>query len=219
MRGSSKVLLTIIFIALVLFLSISLFTIQIFLNDSPPSQNVKETPDFLNKSPEEKGDETITKSNDINEERLENMIHNRVNQRRMANDKSPLSFSDEISSIAEEHSEDMARNNYFSHEGPNGNDVGDRYKEAGYKCEIRIDDSRVARGGENILYTYYKEPFVSMGKPTEYNNMKELSDGIVKQWLNSPTHRENMLKGYWEKEGIGVHVTDNNRVYVTQNFC
>jgi uncharacterized protein YkwD len=40
--------------------------------------------------------------------------------------------------------------------------------------------------------------------------------------MNSTGHRENILRPFWESEGIGVAIEDVNgqtRVYATQNFC
>jgi uncharacterized protein YkwD len=39
--------------------------------------------------------------------------------------------------------------------------------------------------------------------------------------MNSSGHRENILRPYWESEGIGVAIEDVNwetRVYAPQNF-
>ncbi len=37
--------------------------------------------------------------------------------------------------------------------------------------------------------------------------------------MNSPGHRENILTEIYDREGIGVEITDDHKVYVTQNFC
>ena len=37
--------------------------------------------------------------------------------------------------------------------------------------------------------------------------------------MNSDGHRENVLASRWNSEGIGIYVTDENKVYATQNFC
>ena len=37
--------------------------------------------------------------------------------------------------------------------------------------------------------------------------------------MNSPGHRENILTGVFDREGIGVEITQDYKVYVTQNFC
>jgi uncharacterized protein YkwD len=54
------------------------------------------------------------------------------------------------------------------------------------------------------------------------NNETDIARGLVSQWMNSTGHRENILRPFWESEGIGVAIEDVNgktRVYATQNFC
>lgn len=36
--------------------------------------------------------------------------------------------------------------------------------------------------------------------------------------MNSEGHRENVLTGRWDSQGIGVYI-DGQRVYATENFC
>lgn len=54
--------------------------------------------------------------------------------------------------------------------------------------------------------------------------MSRLSRGIlakfvIQEWLNSGEgHRENLLNPEWNYEGVGVYVTAENEVYVTQTF-
>jgi uncharacterized protein YkwD len=35
----------------------------------------------------------------------------------------------------------------------------------------------------------------------------------------SPEHRKNILNGNYDREGIGVAVSPNEEVYITQDFC
>lgn len=40
--------------------------------------------------------------------------------------------------------------------------------------------------------------------------------------MNSSGHRENILRSYWNTEGVGVAVAEEGgktRVYATRNFC
>lgn len=40
--------------------------------------------------------------------------------------------------------------------------------------------------------------------------------------MNSTGHRKNILRDYWQNEGIGVYFVEIDgkaRVYATQNFC
>lgn len=80
--------------------------------------------------------------------------------------------------VARKHSEDMALENYFSHESPVTGNLADRLKEAGI-------EHRKAR--ENIAFNYV--------------------DAIeaVHGWLNSPTHRDVLLQKDVTHLGTGAY--------------
>ena len=82
-----------------------------------------------------------------------------------------------LSMVARKHSEDMAIQNYFSHESPNYGDLEDRLKEA----EIPFTTA-----GENIAAFYFD--------PIE----------VVHGWLNSPDHREMLLNEDFTHVGSGA---------------
>jgi len=56
----------------------------------------------------------------------------------------------------------------------------------------------------------------------KYNSKKsgiiDLGERIVESWMLSTEHKKNILYNYYESEGIGVIVADDE-LYVTQNFC
>jgi uncharacterized protein YkwD len=37
--------------------------------------------------------------------------------------------------------------------------------------------------------------------------------------MESPGHRENILTKTYDSEGIGVEISADDKVYITQNFC
>jgi len=154
--------------------------------------------------------------------RLEYLVHRGINERRAAHGESNLSFDTELRSIARYHSTDMARQDYFGHVSPDGETLSDRYHKFGYQCRVPMGGFRYATGGGNVLYTYYDAP-VKMGNHTvRYDTPRELARGIVNVWMNSTEHRKNLLKPYWENEGIGIYIEQvggRTRVYATQNFC
>ncbi|WP_439026350.1 CAP domain-containing protein [Haloarchaeobius sp. DT45] len=144
---------------------------------------------------------------------LEGLVHEAVNDRRATRGLSPLGDDPALAEIARYHSRDMAQNDYFAHTAPDGETVGDRYDAFGYDCHIRTGSLTYANGGENIYYT----SFVG----TAYTE-HELAERAVDGWMDSPSHRENLLRPYWNDEGIGVWVLQEGgrtHVYVTQNFC
>lgn len=151
---------------------------------------------------------------------VEQYIHEGINEERTARGLEALEFDEDLQEIARGHSEDMAERGYFSHEDPEGNTFADRYAEHGYECRAYTDGGAYYTGGENIAYTYVDQPVrTDSGDVVEHTTERELADGLVEQWMNSDGHRENILADHWNTEGIGIAVTDDDRVYATQNFC
>ncbi len=166
---------------------------------------------------------TTAVSTELNETRVERLIHEYVNERRSAHGLPAMAWDWRLQDIANYHSRDMVRNDYFAHESPDGNTMEQRYFQHEYDCEVPTGNGEYATGGENIAYTYYEERMRSDDGTTHYyDTNRELARGIVNQWMNSTGHRENILRDYWQNEGIGVEVTETSegtRVYATQNFC
>ncbi|SFS68062.1 CAP domain-containing protein [Halostagnicola kamekurae] len=161
------------------------------------------------------GEVDSSESGDINITAVEQYVHEAVNEERTADGADELEFDSELRNVAQEHSEDMADRGYFSHVDPDGNAFTDRYADAGYECSVNG-----YTGGENIAQTWYDTP-VNTGDGTivHYEDERELGYGIAEQWMNSPGHKENLLADHWENQGIGIHVTDTDQVFATQNFC
>lgn len=72
---------------------------------------------------------------------------------------------------------DMASRGYFSHKGPDGKEPWAWMHEAGYDY---------AYAGENLAAHFYD------------------STDVVRAWLNSPSHRENILRANYKEIGIGI---------------
>lgn len=152
--------------------------------------------------------------------RIATQIHEAVNRVRTVRDNPPLRFDDDLASIAEAHSQDMVDREFVGHSTPTGTSVGERYDRYGYECRVSATGARrYVTAGENIAKLYYGTPSKrSDGRTVTYESASELAHGAVWGWMNSPGHRENLLKSSWRREGIGV-VIDGNRVLITQNFC
>jgi len=41
----------------------------------------------------------------------------------------------------------------------------------------------------------------------------------VRGWMDSPGHRKNILTPHWRNEGVGVFLSPDEKVFITQNFC
>ncbi len=59
------------------------------------------------------------------------------------------------------------------------------------------------------------------GVPVSYDWLtnEEIAFIAVDGWMNSEGHRKNILNSNFDREGIGVYIDSEDRVYVTQNFC
>ncbi len=82
-----------------------------------------------------------------------------------------------LAEAAERKALDMARKEYFSHESPDGRQPWDFMEEAGY-------DYRYA--GENLAVHFFD------------------SADVVSAWMDSPSHRANIVKPVYEEIGIGI---------------
>jgi uncharacterized protein YkwD len=160
---------------------------------------------------------------DLNRSEIEREVHRFINKERSGRGLSTLSYDTGLQEIARYHSEDMATELYFAHESPEGETMSDRYDRFGYECRVEISGDRYATGAENIAYTYADSNVQTESRLENYgNNETAIARGLVNQWMNSSGHRENILRSYWQSEGIGVAIEEVNgetRVYATQNFC
>lgn len=116
-------------------------------------------------------------------------VLNLVNQERGKAGKSPLRLHSQLNASAQAHSNDMARNNFMSHAGSDGSSMGDRMKRHGYN--FRAAAENVAAG---------------QSSPQD----------VMRSWMNSPGHRQNILNGNYRDIGIGY--ARGNKIYWTQNF-
>lgn len=141
-----------------------------------------------------------TSEREVNESRVAGLIAEGVNEERAARGLDRLAYDGELARLAENHSQDMATRGYFDHESPEGVGLAERYRRAGIDCP----------GGENIYTLPHGELQISD---------RALADRVVREWLRSPGHRETMLKSRFDRQGIGVAVGPDGRVYVTQDLC
>jgi len=151
---------------------------------------------------------------------LEKKIHVLINQDRKKHGLAPLVRDDVLSRIARSHSCDMARRRYFSHESPEGGDFSDRYRQARYACSVQVGPT-LYLGAENIALNnlYASVRRVNGTVYYEWSTVEEIARTTVQGWMDSTGHRKNILTPYWGKEGIGVCIAPDDRIYITQNFC
>ena len=151
---------------------------------------------------------------------LERRIHALINEERRKAGLPFLAWDDSLGAIARKHSKDMETRNYFDHYSPEGHDFLYRYREEGYRCGIRTGRT-LHLGAENLALNNLYDSVTTVNGEAFYdwNSQEKLAETTVRGWMKSPGHRQNILTPYWLHEGIGVVISPDGKVYITQNFC
>lgn len=136
-----------------------------------------------------------------------------TNQERRRHGLGPSLVLDRVlSRAAIEHSEEMAALNYFSHESPlrRNRTLLDRYRSAAR--QYRFFPSMAYSVGENL---YYRESSNPLGQ-------EALAEEAQRGFMESPSHRRNLLKASWRRVGVGIvegwSAQGNHVWYVTVMF-
>ena len=149
-------------------------------------------------------------------------VHGLINEQRVAYGLSPLVLDSKLSLVAENHSKDMASKNYFSHVNQGGEGPTARAEKAGYYCRTDFGGGYYSVGvAENILQTWvFGKPIVVNGIATyDRVEMEHLAKSVVDGWMNSPGHKHNILTKEYSKEGVGVGISSQGKLYVTEDLC
>ena len=153
---------------------------------------------------------------------LEKQIHDLINVERVRNGLPSLSLDDRLSTIARVHSRDMAVNHFFSHDNLNGQDPTDRANSAGYTCYKNYGSYYTNGIAENIAQNnlYSSVTYVdAIPSSYDWNTPEQIAASVVNGWMNSPGHRQNILTSAYDREGMGVAIASDDKVYITQDFC
>lgn len=143
---------------------------------------------------------------DVNVDRIENLIHKKMNQRRSAHGLEPLDRSEKLDDIARYKSWDMAQRDYFKHKGPEGQPFGYLRQEHNATCTTF---------GQNL----HRTNFSGISVRNRLESPEKVSTIAVNSLMNSTGHRQNILNPDYKAQGIGVFVDENGTVFVTQEFC
>jgi uncharacterized protein YkwD len=177
-----------------------------------------EAPDDVG-NPGDAGDSGTTSSTEkraaINETAVERWVHRFTNEEREAEGLEPLARNETLDDVAGYHSDDMIEREYYSHQGPSGETVEDRFEKFDMDCREYYGEVSYFRGSENIMQISSESNYSVL---YHYDTPRELGRKIVDAWMGSKGHRENILTPYWTTEGIGINITDD-RIVATQNFC
>lgn len=99
-----------------------------------------------------------------------------TNSYRAQNGLGPLNLQGQLNSSAQSKAQHMINNNYWSHVAPDGTQPWYFFTQAGYNY---------SSAGENLAYGF------------------DSSQGVVDAWMNSPSHRANVLGSYADV-GFGI---------------
>jgi uncharacterized protein YkwD len=124
-----------------------------------------------------------------------------VNEARRDQGLEPLSPGAMLDAAAQSHAEDMLRRDYYAHVSPEGETIAERYAEAG--------GSRWRLTAENIARCR------GCPSPPTEDRVESLHQG----WMNSPPHRENILRRGLDRFGFGLVVGDDRTLYAVQTFA
>jgi uncharacterized protein YkwD len=120
-----------------------------------------------------------------------------VNQVRVQHGLVPLTLSVKLSAAALQHSSEMAKDGYFTHESHDGTAFWQRVQQ---------------------YYGSKGFPYWSVGENLVWAAPDLDASGAIKLWLGSPEHRANLLAPRWREVGLAaVHVTAASGVYSGQD--
>lgn len=125
---------------------------------------------------------------------LPGVLTSLTNEERAQNDAPPLVENELLAKAAQMKAEDMATYGYFAHTSPEGKTPWYWFEEVGYKYVL---------AGENLAVNFFE------------------SDDVAQAWMDSPTHRANIVKKDYTEIGIGTATgvyQGRNTVFVAQLF-
>jgi uncharacterized protein YkwD len=126
----------------------------------------------------------------ISPARLMSEVVTKTNQRRAAYGCDPLAVDFDLTIASIRQSQYMARTGRFTHVWADGSTFVTRSRQAGYEQPA----------GENIAWGY------------------QTSDDVVRAWMNSRDHRENILNCDARSIGTGVAYSESGLPYYTETF-
>jgi|GEM_PF-651071 len=125
---------------------------------------------------------------------LPEVIIEQTNAERLKNGEKALTTNSELVLAAKMKADDMAAKGYFSHQGPDGTMAWDWMKKANYNFSF---------AGENLAVNFFD------------------ANDVVNAWMNSPSHRENILNTDFTDIGIAAvrgTYEGHETVFVVQMF-
>lgn len=126
---------------------------------------------------------------------IEQRILEAVNGIRQKNGLRPLRHSPELQNMARLHSRDMANHEYLGHIDSRGQDLKARANALNLRGWRMIAENVARASGHKLS-----------------------GEAMLKEWLTSRGHRENILEREFDATGVGVVRDRNGYYYATQIF-
>lgn len=124
---------------------------------------------------------------------MEEQVRQQINAIRQQKNLTPLENNAKLAAVARDYSRRMAIENFFEHTSPKGDTAADRARSAGIFYVML---------GENLFTS---------------TNIPQPVPAAIEGWMDSPGHRENILRAEYRQTGIGVW-QKGNTYYFTQLF-
>jgi hypothetical protein len=105
-----------------------------------------------------------------------------VNNQRALRNLTTLNTNSKLAWAAQSKSDDMQTRHYFAHVDPDGRYIWDKIVAAGYTPYLEL--------GENLAIEFFD------------------TDSLISAWMNSPTHRANLLNDGFMDQGMGLTFGD-----------
>jgi uncharacterized protein YkwD len=121
----------------------------------------------------------------------EQRVFELTNAERAAAGCPALASSAQLDAAARRHTVEMARTGNFSHTGVDGSTPAQRVTDAGYRYRIVAEN-------------------IAAGQTSAHE--------VVRAWMNSASHRANIVNCELRDLGVGYAVGANDRPYWTQDF-
>ena len=137
-------------------------------------------------------------------DQIETSIGCLINEQRTSFGLQPVQDNPDLAQAALSHSNEMVQEGYFEHTSPAGVSFIDRIQQTGY-----MHGARSWIVGENLVWG---------------SGSWSTPDALVTAWMNSPPHRENLLRTSFDEIGIAAVIgtpessTDTDGVTVSSEY-
>lgn len=196
------------------------------------------TPPANNTGPDDTGDLSESSSSDssttgsasdgsgddsVDFETVREVFLELLNTERQQRGLQPLSERDVLVEMGNQQAADMAEHDYIGHEDSQGRTIEDRYRARGLLPECKLDTTgnRFYPGAENAASGYLFTDFLRWPDEKEISIESEerLAEYFVNAWMNSTPHRKVMLLDSADEAGLGLAMTDSNKIFGALEFC